>query len=580
MPSVELLDSRRLTGANLVSDVAGAVIDGRVDGLDVARFLGAWRTRVDEVLQAVGWGQESHATRIFPGGITVFLSAPVDALYAATEVNEWAWAAAAADVGAGERPETLDVAALRLRALIAEEGNPALLSLQDAAAERGLAFLSDDDHASVGLGTGSRTWPVDALPRPEEVPWSELSDVPRVLVTGTNGKTTTVRMLAHIASAAGRRAGFTCTDGIYVDGAVVDAGDWSGPGGARALLRDVRVEVAILETARGGMLRRGLAVDRAHAALVTNVAEDHLGEWGVATVEGVAAAKLIVAKAVRDGAPLVVNADDPVLARAARALGRPITWFSAEGAGDAPEAPGTGETLWTIEDGWLVRREGGGPIRIVEISSVPATIGGAAIYNVSNALGAAALAHALGFGDPAIREGLVAFDPAPDHSPGRTNLFDVGGVRILVDFVHNPHGFTAVGRLVRALGPDRVGLMVGHAGDRDDDAIRDLARAAWALSPGRVAVKELAGYLRGREPGEVPGIIRDELLRQGALEGAVSVHDDEVPAARALLDWSRPGDLLLFATQSQRAAVLQLVQDLEDAGWRPGAPLPGPTQSE
>ena len=213
MPSVELLDSRRLTGANLVSDVAGAVIDGRVDGVDVARFLGAWRKRVDEALQAVGWPDEIHATRIFPGGITVFLSAPADALYAATEVNEWAWAAAAADVGAGEPPETLDLAALRLRELIAEEENPALLSLQDAAAERGLAFLSDDDHASVGLGTGSRTWPVDALPRPEEVPWSELSDVPRVLVTGTNGKTTTVRMLAHIASAAGLRAGFTCTDG-------------------------------------------------------------------------------------------------------------------------------------------------------------------------------------------------------------------------------------------------------------------------------------------------------------------------------------------------------------------------------
>ena len=577
MPSVELLDSRRLTGANLVSDVAGAVIDGRVEGVDVDRFLGSWGRRAEEALQAVGWPDETRATRIFPGGVTVFHSAPVDALYAATEVNEWAWAAAAADVGAGNRPEALDLAAPRLRGLIAEESNPALLSLRDAAAARGLTFLSDDDNASVGLGTGSGTWPVDALPSPEDVPWSELADVPRALVTGTNGKTTTVRMLAHIAAAADRRAGFTCTDGIYVDGAVVEAGDWSGPGGARALLRDGRVEVAILETARGGMLRRGLAVDRAQAALVTNVAEDHLGEWGVATVEGVAAAKLVVAKAVRHGAPLVINADDPVLAPAARALGRSITWISAEGDAGVPEA---GETLWTLEDGWLVRREGGAQTRIVEIATVPATLGGAAVYNVSNALGAAALAHALGFTDSAIHQGLLAFDPTPDSSPGRTNMFEVGGVRILVDFVHNPHGFMAVGRMVRALGPERVGLMVGHAGDRDDEAIRDLARAAWTLAPERVAVKELPNYRRGRAPGEIPALIRSELLRQGAREETVSIHDDEVPAARALLEWCRPGDLLLFASQSQRKAILQLVRALEDGGWRPGARFPDPSQPE
>jgi UDP-N-acetylmuramyl tripeptide synthase len=582
MAIVELEDSRRLTGPNLLSDSAGAVIDGRVEETVRDAFVEAWRTHAARVLRAVSWGDEELATRTYPLGVTVFHSAPVDALYAATEVNEWAWAAAAAEVGHGPSAEPLDDVTARLESLIDRERNPALLRLRAAAAERGLTFLSDDDHASVGTGTGSRVWAVADLPDPVQVPWPELHDIPRVLVTGTNGKTTTVRMVAEIAAAAGRQVGFTCTDGIYVDGVLADGGDWSGPGGARALLRDPRVEVAVLETARGGMLRRGLALDRAHAALVTNVAEDHLGEWGVATVADVATAKLVVARAVQHGAPLVVNAEDPVLAPAARALGRSITWISADGAHPAASSGRQGlpswvapdEVAWVVRDGWLVRKEPGATAPLLEVTMVPAALGGLAAYNVANALGAAALARALGMDDHAIRQGLVTFDPTPERSPGRTNLFEVGDLWVLVDYVHNPHGFHAVGQLVRALAPRRVGLMVGHAGDRDDEAIRDLARAAWALGPERVAVKELGQYLRGRAKGEVPELIRSELARIGASEASLSVHDDEVSAARALLEWCRSGDLVLLSSQAQRDAVLRLVEALHDGGWRPGLPLP------
>jgi len=279
---IELQDSRRLTGPNLVADGPGAVIDGRLEGVEAVRFRDAWQARIHEALGAVGWAGETTATRTYRGGITVFHSAPVDALYAATEVNEWAWAAATADVGAdGESepaPETLEHARDRMRALIDAESNTRLTALQSAAAQRSVTFLTDDDEASVGTGTGALTWSVDELPDPADIPWHEVHDVPRVLVTGTNGKTTTVRMIDAIGRQAGRYTGFTCTDGIHVNGELVDGGDWSGPGGSRTVLRHDRVELAILETARGGMLRRGLAVDRAQGALVTNVAADHLGE--------------------------------------------------------------------------------------------------------------------------------------------------------------------------------------------------------------------------------------------------------------------------------------------------------------
>src|SRR5436305_3387256 len=313
---MELLDSRRLTGPNLLSPCEGAVLDVALTPAEADAVVAAWRQAARALLDAVGWGGEEIAVRRFPGGASLFLSAPLDALYAATEANETAWEAARAAVSGGTGAPDPDLAATveRLRAAVAAERNPALLALGDAAATRGVAFLADGEQVSVGLGSGSLAWPVAELPRPEEVPWESVHDVPVVLVTGTNGKTTTVRLLAAMARAAGIAAGSTSTDRIEVAGEEVTRGDYSGPGGARALLRDRRVELAVLETARGGMLRRGLAVRRADAAAVTNVAADHLGEFGVHDLAALADAKLVVARAPGPAAPPGRNADDPLLA--------------------------------------------------------------------------------------------------------------------------------------------------------------------------------------------------------------------------------------------------------------------------
>jgi UDP-N-acetylmuramyl tripeptide synthase len=557
-----------------LADRPGAVIDGNVADSISSRFVDAWRESVAAALDAVGWGDADVSVRSYTGGVTVFHSAPIDALYAATEVNEWAWRAAETKVGASAAHEPLESAVPRLRRLIEEERNPGLLALQASAEKRGVSFLWDDDHASVGTGTGSRTWPTDDLPGPEEITWDEIHDVPRVLVTGTNGKTTTVRMVAAIAEAGGLTAGFSCTDGVYIGGEVADAGDWSGPGGARAVLRDRRVQVAILETARGGMLRRGLAVDRADGALVTNVAADHLGEWGVLTVDDVATAKLVVAKAVAHGAPMVVNADDTHLARIARTLDRPLTWIAQDESAKVREHIGPSDVAWVVDDGWLVRLEGAQATRVVDAADIPATMNAAAAYNVSNALGAAALAEALGFPIEAIRSGLTGFDGTPERNPGRGNLFEVGGIQVLVDFVHNSHGFEALARTVARLAAKRVGITIGHAGDRDDESIRELARAAWAIQPERVAIKELGDYLRGREFGEVPAVIHDELSRSGAPEAAISEHPNEVEATLALLEWAQEGDFLLISTQTQRTDVLDLIEFLEEEGWTAGAEFP------
>ncbi|MBA3258241.1 MAG: Mur ligase, partial [Gemmatimonadales bacterium] len=320
---MRLLDSRRLTGPGLLLDRAGAVLDLELTDAERDRVLAAWRAAAGQLLDAVGWRGETVAVRAFAGGASVAFTAPSDALYAASELNEAGWAWAQAEL-AGAPPPDLTALAHTLRATIAAERKPELLALRDAARERGVTFLHGEEQVSVGSGRGVRVWPDHAIPSPSAVDWTQVHDVPIALVTGSNGKTTTVRLLAAMAAAAGRVAGITSTEGVSVAGRLIDGGDYSGPSGARLLLRQPEVEMAILETARGGLLRRGLAVERAVVAVVTNVADDHLGEFGVQDVETLARTKLLVARAIGTDGRLVLNADDRVLVGAARELTQPI----------------------------------------------------------------------------------------------------------------------------------------------------------------------------------------------------------------------------------------------------------------
>src|SRR5690606_11896895 len=210
------------------------------------------------------------------------------------------------------------------------EASPALVALQAAATAHGLPCLPDDDEVSVGGGTGSRTWPVDALPDPAAIDWSVLHAIPTALVTGSNGKTTTVRLLAAMARAHGWHAAHSCTDGVFFDGQPLEPGDYSGPTGARTALRQPAAQAAVLETARGGMLRRGLALCHAGVAVVTNVSADHFREYGLHDLDDLAAAKLTVARAIGGDGLLVLNGDDAVLCGQADALACPKGWFTRD----------------------------------------------------------------------------------------------------------------------------------------------------------------------------------------------------------------------------------------------------------
>jgi len=547
----------------------------------------------------LGWRHAQSVVRRHSTGASLAIAAPCDQLFLATEVNEWALCAAlverdpvrwgaleqalvaaamtaaenAANPAANLKPVIEESAAFeRFRRIAALEANPKLRALLEVAATRELPHVLDDSELTLGEGAAGRSFPITALPPVAEVPWNELRAIPTAMVTGSNGKTTTVRLLAACARANGWRAAYNCTDGVFLDDEVLALGDYSGPAGARMVLRESRAQAAILETARGGILRRGIAVSRADAAIITNVSSDHFGEYGIDDLEGLADVKFAVAALLAPRGSLVLNADDAQLrARAERFVGRRgeysrLGWFALDADQEIlREYRLRGSPTCGVRDGRLRLGQGGIDYDLGLVSDMPLSVGGIATYNVANVAGAALVAFLLGIAATTISAVLGRFGARPEDNPGRMMRFDVRGVSVLIDYAHNAdglRGFLKVADHLRS-GGGRLGLLLGHAGNRTDTDIEELARVAAEFHPDLVVVKENESQLRGRALGEVPRIIRAELLRLGFPESAAPVQSSEIEAARCAIGWAHPGDVLALPLHSTnaRAAIVAMLQD-------------------
>jgi cyanophycin synthetase len=590
-------DSRRLTGANLFFGRTGAVLE--TTGLEVDdALLDGWRGRVGRAVAHLGWPRDPAAVaRVHAGGASLALPAPVDQLFTASEVNEWALCAAAFErdpVGWREVEAALVIAALeqasdaadvippvldepaafaRFSRLAGRERNVALQALIDAARERGLATIADDDTVTLGSGAGGRSWPLDALPALGDVPWRDVRNVPTAVVTGSNGKTTTVRLVAACLRAAGRADGSCSTDGILVRGGLVEPGDYAGPAGTRRVLRDARVEGAVLECARGGLLRRGLAVDRADVAVVTNLSNDHFGEYGIHDLEALADVKLTVGWLVAPyGGLLVLNADDATLRNKAallqRRFGVPprLGWFALDD--DHPllvaHRAQRGSTCGVRAGRLRLVHDGSNAHDLGPIDSMPITVGGHATYNVANLAAAALGATSLGVPAETVRRVFAQFGRDASDNLGRLMRFDVAGATVLVDYAHNPDGLRGVLGVARSLCSHggRLVTLLGHAGNRRDEDIAEVATVTAGFAPDLVVVKENEGHLRGRAIGEVPAILRRALQAAGIPSEAVRMCASEVEAARHALESARPGDVvvLLMHSSKARATVLSMLE--------------------
>ena len=552
---------RRLTGPSLIWDRPGVIVDIYFHDIDPDIVTNLWEKHARLVLDALGWDNEECIWRRFEGGVSLALSAPMDQLYAAIFAAQAAWHYCAADL-LNVEPLPFDRMVGDLKAVMSMEANPRLIALSAAAASHGVDILCDDDEVSLGHGVGSRTWPVATLPSPDAVDWSDLHDVPMALITGTNGKTTTTRLCAAIVRAAGKVVGLTSTDVVQVDDDILDHGDYSGPGGARMLLRDPRVEIACLEVARGGMLRRGLGTRRARVAVVTNIANDHLGEYGVTSLAEMAQTKFVVAHGLARDGVLVLNADDAYVVKAAQDVTAPIWWFSSDvGAPQIKLARSLGQPCAYLKRGKLIFFDGTNETLFLDVKDVPITLSGAAIHNVQNALAAICASAALGMSGEAIRIGLSSFISDPTNNPGRFNEFHYNGARVFVDYAHNPHSIAAVCDALSLIPSQRRFVMLSQPGDRSDQSIDEAVAAALQFKPDLIVAAEIADYLRGRSLGETSSLIETTAIGSGIKSECILRANSPSAGVQLILDQVRSGDLVLLLVLSDRDRVFEILAD-------------------
>ncbi len=402
--------------------------------------------------------------------------------------------------------------------------------------------------------------------------------IPIVAVTGSNGKTTTTRMIAHIFRGMGRQVGITSTDGIYIDERLVKRVDASGPKSALMVLQNPRVDTAVFEVARGGILREGLGYERNDVGVVLNVTGDHLGLKDIDTLEQLAAVKQVVVEAVPRNGTAVLNADDPLVLEMRRHCSGNVILFTMQEKHDLVERwIRRGRKAVVLERSargeMMVIKEGRRTMPIAWVHTLPATFEGKARMMVQNAMAAAAAAHAAGAHLHDIRQGLRSFTTSVYQAPGRLNLFELDGVKVLIDYAHNSAGLEMVGDFVERMTSDApVGgqpgeaswtanlrvAVIATAGDRRDEDMRELGRVA-AKYFDDVIIREDRNP-RKRVPGETAGLIlegvREAQRAGGARAGSAEIVLDEMEAASRALDRSRPGDLVVlcvdYATEVYR----------------------------
>jgi cyanophycin synthetase len=383
-----------------------------------------------------------------------------------------------------------------------------------------------------------------------------------IAVTGTNGKTTTTRLIAHTLRGAGLRVGWCSSSGVYIDGEEVVQGDYSGPSGARRVLTEPGLDAGVLETARGGILLRGVAYESNDVGVFTNVSADHLDLQGIRTVEGLARVKAVVVRVTKADGVAVLNADDPlVMGATAEIRARKMLVSQRPGNPEVDRHIEAGGAALRLENGQFVVWRDGDRRVLIDVDQVPITFGGKARHMVENALCAAAACLAYGLNEDQVRSGLTTFTNSPEHNIGRLNVARVNGITVIVDYAHNEAGLAHLIDFARLhLGKGgRLITVIGTAGDRTDHSLREIGRIAAAGSDA-VVVKGTDRYLRGRDLQELIGLYCDG-IRLGGKEPA-AVESLEMPAVMRAVEIAKAGDVVAIMAQEQIPEILRYLEGL------------------
>ncbi|MFL5605306.1 MAG: Mur ligase family protein [Gemmatimonadaceae bacterium] len=466
----------------------------------------------------------------------------------------------------GDDPQIGETVSELARAYERAMPDEATTALLDEARRRGIAVRRDPDDGVIQLGLGAtqRRLPhpdgvtIDALYGPDDA-----TTIPLIAVTGTNGKTTTTRLIAHLFAQAGFVVGYTTTDGVYVDDALVMQGDLTGPFAANLILSHPDVEVAVLETARGGILRAGLGWDQCDVGVVTNVTSDHLGLKGIDTIEQLADVKAVIPAVVKDTGYAVLNADDPlVFAMRERTAGR-IVLFSTVPVGESAHveehlARGgiVARVERTTQGEELVIREGEKHVALALVVDVPLTFGGLARFQLGNVLAAAAAAYVQGLSESEIHGGLLSFVPSAGRTPGRLNVIETTRGRVMIDYAHNAAAVEGLVDFLAATPATRRIALLSAPGDRRDEDLREIGRLAARLDI--VIPKEHEVYRRGRERGAINALITEGLIEAGFPASRIVSFVEEHDAVAYLMELMQPGDVAVIVADDTAAVTAQI----------------------
>ncbi len=381
--------------------------------------------------------------------------------------------------------------------------------------------------------------------------------VPIIAVTGTNGKTTTTRLISHILSVSGAKVGMTSTDAVCIDNIPLVVGDYSGPEGAFKVLTDSTIDHAVLEVARGGILRRGLGFKESDVGVLLNITSDHLGEDGIDSLEELTRLKSTVTEAVKESGYAVFNADDPLVLSCIDKTKASVILFSKNHQNPAlKENSERGNINVTINDGKIIVEENGQSITIASVNDTPITFMGKAEFNIENVLAAVSVCVALGINKVKINEGLMGFKSSIDQTPGRMNIVDMGNFKVLVDYGHNPGAIIATGDFIMGLMPGKKIRMSSSAGNRKDEHIFEFGLALSKYSDHIILCDP---DIRARELGETSELVKQGLIKGGFKEHMITTIFDEKEATKAALDMAGIGDLVILQVDNVKAVIKEVL---------------------
>ncbi|MDF2524461.1 MAG: cphA, partial [Clostridiales bacterium] len=380
------------------------------------------------------------------------------------------------------------------------------------------------------------------------------SSIPIISISGTNGKTTTTRLIRHTFSLTGNKVGMTSTSGVYIGDECILKGDNTGPVSAKLVLSNKEVEVAVLETARGGIIKKGLGYDQADVGVIVNISDDHLGLDGLNTLEDLAFVKSLVIEAVKPDGYAVLNADDEMVEFLLSRVKSKVIMFSKNPDNNIllEHIRSGGKAVYT--DGstvYLQQKEE--RIHLIELNEIPITFGGRVECNIENSLAAISALYAMKVPFDNIKIGLMSFRPDVMSNPGRFNVFDMGNFKVMIDYSHNTAGYNAVINFIEKMDAKRLVGVIGMPGDRLDKNIEEVGKiCSRALS--KIYIKEDKD-LRGREQGEVAQILYDAVLKNGYRQEDITIiHSEQKALESAMLD-AQPGDLIIMFYEEFEPAI-------------------------